>query len=498
MSDLKLSERYQNAIERISVDDLRDPVGLIEQIGLDKMTFFENAYFAYLDFRNSNLSGISFKGTTLKHVKYFSDQRSQILNAGAQVFDEKIYFRQLSDANGEADERRGNLKPTATEHYLTLPERSELFGNSKLTLQRLLQADSNFLLVGSRGSGKSLILKVFEQELRKLGKECIWILHPNFDQPLICGILHAIAEEDKRLDDLGASILSKFRANEPWTNDELSRADSLLENFLSGDDQDKVILLVDDLISIPAEDNFQKRFQSGELLSRLFRSNRVRIVAATAKSDNLIELFGGENANFQPSSDDFHLLDLDVFDNKERFSPFMYFSQYNPYISALPISIKDMLSYYLSHINFRRTMYFLARLEGKEISETKIRELHELLMNEKFEEIRQAYKQSDQNNLDRQVHVIAREVKNSLEKVTTFDRVELDGLKYPYLTSFEVPKFSEPDVIAMLAIDGYVKLESSSANPNVRKISFFNAFDQDWFIKMYNTGDDNRLDDPSA
>ena len=104
MSQIHLSERHRRAIARILSDDLSDPIELVEAAELDVKTFFEDATFSDLDFRKSDLTGVSFRGARLFRLKLYSDQAQAIKRTKpALVSDWNIRKRPRRDHDRGAD-----------------------------------------------------------------------------------------------------------------------------------------------------------------------------------------------------------------------------------------------------------------------------------------------------------------------------------------------------------------------------------------------------------
>lgn len=75
---IRLSEEYWQAFRKIQEGSLEDPISLISEAGLDKSTFFENGVFSDLDFTKSDITGVSFKNSTLTRVKLTHNQLEYI------------------------------------------------------------------------------------------------------------------------------------------------------------------------------------------------------------------------------------------------------------------------------------------------------------------------------------------------------------------------------------------------------------------------------------
>lgn len=109
MTRLKLETVFQAAIEKILDSELEDPIKLIESTNLSKSTFFENAYFSDLDFRSSNLRGVSFRGARLERLKMYRDQEIKMVGQGALLKDCTVFERAMPNFQSDNPRRKSDL-----------------------------------------------------------------------------------------------------------------------------------------------------------------------------------------------------------------------------------------------------------------------------------------------------------------------------------------------------------------------------------------------------
>lgn len=135
MTSLNLTREESAALEAFLEDDLSDPVGLVIRAGFDKRTFFQYHTFTDLDFRRSNLEGVSFLGSRLYRCRMTHEQAIAVDSTNpALIVDREIL-----------------LAPKPFKNKLSLPEEGDL--------------KTRIVVFGLGGAGGNAINKMIEKEL---------------------------------------------------------------------------------------------------------------------------------------------------------------------------------------------------------------------------------------------------------------------------------------------------------------------------------------------
>ena len=79
MSEIVLSSIELRALEAALTGDASDPVSLMRSAGIDVSSFFEYGDWRQVDFTNSDLSGVSFRGSDMREAILTTDQVSVVL-----------------------------------------------------------------------------------------------------------------------------------------------------------------------------------------------------------------------------------------------------------------------------------------------------------------------------------------------------------------------------------------------------------------------------------
>ncbi len=85
-----LTRAETRRFEAIQADDMSDIVGLVRRLGFDPRTFFEWGDWRGVDFRGSQLTGVSFKNGNLDGVTVYEDQLALVASSGPLTMEDPI------------------------------------------------------------------------------------------------------------------------------------------------------------------------------------------------------------------------------------------------------------------------------------------------------------------------------------------------------------------------------------------------------------------------
>jgi|GEM_PF-203109 len=126
MNTIHLTEAEVRAVESILAQTtIIDPVGLIRSVGYDTEIFFKNHDWSFMDFRGSNLEGVSFEGAILHSILVWEDQVDLIKSTRPRLFkDPKVFVResQSSATEEEEEDRHFQYQELELEHRKILYE----------------------------------------------------------------------------------------------------------------------------------------------------------------------------------------------------------------------------------------------------------------------------------------------------------------------------------------------------------------------------------------
>ena len=180
MGKFQLSKKHSNAIAKIQSDDLSDPIDLINRAGLDKSNFFENGVFEHLDFRKSDLDGVSFHGAKLREIKMYEDQKTSIIASKPSSLENIQEYKRPPSFKG----RDANFYEEGPKSKVANPSLREI----------LLNVVSHYIL--NKFSILGVSLGQFEKELSQSNERDIEILRHGLHEAYVeAGLANGVAEK---------------------------------------------------------------------------------------------------------------------------------------------------------------------------------------------------------------------------------------------------------------------------------------------------------------
>ncbi len=98
--EIVMSEAEEKAVRAILASDCRDVVDLIGGAGYDVAVFFEYGDWENIDFRGSDVAGVSFKGAIMTGAIMYRDQYEAIQKSAPRILDKIL----VQEGRGESEE----------------------------------------------------------------------------------------------------------------------------------------------------------------------------------------------------------------------------------------------------------------------------------------------------------------------------------------------------------------------------------------------------------